>query len=546
MDLTQTTHMHKLLKQVFFLVFPFLWKDKVARMATSGTVGIIVLNTLAHTAIPWLLGYLLKQHQKLEILALLCIITLLLLCWYACGALNHLRAIIFFPVINRAIRNTRMRVVMQLHQSPLQSWERYGITEILSATTRISQSLRSFMSISFVNVLPSLVNIGAFSVAMWHVHRSTWYFSPLVLFSYSYVYFGIRHFLKIRQSCWEATDQANTAMTDSLYNTRFYRFHLAEEKKRLSTYFNAEAHGWLHNNFLLHKIPLVQVTWFSIVRGGLIIHLVLLLRVGVLSWTDFIVIERYIALVYRQLATITSQIQRLLSSAIDLQKVLGLLALPTGSTVSSLIPPQLARIPKTPILQVCNVSFAYTQHDKKVLQRCSLSIQQGDKIAIIGPSGICKSTLCHLLAGIYKPQQGKILLWGIPLDQLSLTTIGQHVHFVDQEANLISGSTTDNLMAEKVRKVHLGYPQDRLHYPTGKKMSSGEKQRALLARCLSYQPEVLILDETLSALDEASAQESLRLVLANVPTVIVITHRQSLVQDFKRIYRLEEGRLKAA
>jgi ABC-type bacteriocin/lantibiotic exporter with double-glycine peptidase domain len=75
-------------------------------------------------------------------------------------------------------------------------------------------------------------------------------------------------------------------------------------------------------------------------------------------------------------------------------------------------------------------------------------------------------------------------------------------------------------------------------------LSSGEKQRVLLARCLSYHPEVLILDETLGALDEASAQESLQLVLAQVPTVILVTHRQSLVTGFKHIYRLEAGQLK--
>jgi iron complex transport system ATP-binding protein len=95
-----------------------------------------------------------------------------------------------------------------------------------------------------------------------------------------------------------------------------------------------------------------------------------------------------------------------------------------------------------------------------------------------------------------------------------------------------------------VQTTPLAYLKDRLHLPAGKQLSSGEKQRILLARCLSYQPEVLILDETLGALDEASAQESLRLVLAQVPTVILVTHQQWLFQGFKHIYRLEAGKLK--
>ena len=538
--------MRNLFRQAFLLVFPFLWKDKVVRLATISTLGIILLNTLAQTTTPWLFGYLLKHYQALERTSLLLIVTLLLLCWYAHRILDPLRAIVFFPVINRAIRDIRMRVVMKLHQAPLQSWERYGITEILSASTRVSQSIRSFMGVSFVNILPALFKIGAFSVAMFHVHRSTWYFSPLVVLIYGYVYFGMRNFLELRRHCWEATDQVRTAITDSLHSTKFSRFHLEEEKKRLSAFFDAEEQGWLRNNFLRHKVSLVQVTWVAIIRGMLIIHLVLLLRAGDLSWADFIVIERYTSSIYRQVANITSQFRRVLSSVIDLQKVLDLLALPAHVAGVSLSLPQLALFPTAPILQVRNVSFTYAKHDTAVLQGCSLSIYHGDKLVITGPSGAGKSTLCHLLAGIYQPHQGEILLWGMFMQQLALATIGQYVYFVDQEAALISGTIANNLKPEKVQKTPLAYLKDRLHHPTGRKLSGGEKQRILLARCLSYQPKLLILDETLSALDEASAQELLQLVLATVPTVILVTHRQSLVQHFKRIYRLEAGQLKEA
>jgi ABC-type branched-subunit amino acid transport system ATPase component len=536
--------MRKQLQQVFFLVFPFLWKDKATRLATISTLGIVLLNTLAQTITPWLFGYLLKHYQTLKSTSLLLTVTFLLLCWYAHRTLGHLRAIVFFPVINRAIRDIRMRVVIKLHQAPLQSWERYGITEILSASTRVSQSIRSFMGVSFVNILPALFKIGAFSVAMFHVHRSTWYFSPLVVLIYVYVYFGIRNFLAFRRHCWEATDQVRTAITDSLHNTKFSRFHLEEENIRLSAYFDAEEKSWLHNNFLQHKIPLVQVTWVTLIRGGLVMHLVLLLRAGELSWADFVVIERYTSFVYVQLANITSHLRILLSSVIDLQKVLDLLALPTHAADASLPPLPLTFTPTSPILQVNNVSFAYAQHGTAILKGCSLNIYQGDKLVITGPSGVGKSTLCHLLAGIHQPQQGEVLLWGMPMQQLSLATIGQYVYFVDQEAALISGTIADNLKSEKVQQAPLAYLKDRLHDPSGKKLSGGEKQRIFLARCLSYQPQVLILDETLSALDDASAQELLQLVLVSVPTVILVTHRQSLVQGFKRIYRLEAGQLK--
>lgn len=538
-----------LFRQVFLLVVPSLWQTRANRVATIATLGITIISTLAHTATPWLLGYLLKHYHDLPLATVLLTIALLVLCWCAGITLNRLRQIVFFRVINQAIRDICLRVVMQLHQVPLQAWSNYGVMEVMSANSRVSSSIRRFMDISFVSIFPALFKMGAFSWAMLQVHRSTWYFLPLVLLTYGYVYRGIRSFLQTRRHLWEVTDQVRTAMNDSLLNTKFSRFHLEAETQRLGVFFDTEAQGWLRNNTHLHKIHLVQAALFSVITGGLVVHLVLLLRAGELAVADFVVIQGYIFSSYGQMHRITIRLRSLLSSVVDLKKVLDLLALPIRSTDSSLPFPQTIHAHTLPILQVRKVSFAYEEHGPAVLQELSLDIHQGDKVAITGLSGVGKSTLCHLLAGLYQPQQGEVLLQGTSLQQLSLATIGQYVHFVDQEVNLISGTIADNLMADTVQTAPLGYLQDRLHHPAGdagKKLSSGEKQRILLARCLSYKPEVLILDETLNALDEASAQALLQLILAAVPTVILVTHRQSLIQGFKHIYRLESGHLKSA
>jgi ABC-type multidrug transport system fused ATPase/permease subunit len=539
--------MYKLFQQTFRLVLPCLWKNRASRIATIATLGITLASTLAQTAAPWLFGYLLKHCRELGLSALLLTIALLVLCWCASKILDQLRKIVFFRVINQAICDIRLRVVMHLHQVPLQAWEHYGITEIISANTRISQSIRRFMSISLVYTLPALVKIGTFSVAMWHVHRSTWYFTPLVLATYGYVYLGMHNFLQTRRYLWEATDKVQTAIADSLRGTKLSRFHLKAEATRLGKLFDTEVQIWRRNYFYQHKISLVQAMLFFGITSGLVVHMALFLRAGKLSLEDFVVIKTYIFAIYAQMYAITTRLQGFLSSVVDMKKVLDLLALPIRSSDASLPPLKPTIAPAAPILEVHNVSFTYAQQDVAVLREISLIIHQGDRIAITGPSGVGKSTLCHLLAGIYQPQQGEILLWGTPLQQFPLATIGQYVHFIDQEANLISGTIADNLGKAKIQMMPLAYLKDRLHHTAGdagKQLSSGEKQRVLLARCLSLQPEILILDETLSALDKASVQTLLQLVLATVPTVILVTHQQSLVQDFKRIYRLEAGQLK--
>ena len=543
--------MYRLLKQTFTLLWPFLWKDNAARKATSYSVMIIVLNTLAHTAALWLFGYLLKHFKTLSITYVLLIIAVWLFCWYTNTALKHVREIVFFRVVNQAIRDIYLRVITRLHQVPPQAWAHYGITEILSANARVSQSIRSFMGATFIKIFPALVKVGTFSMAMWHIHRSTWYFLPAILLTYSAVYIGIRNFLQSRRRVWEATDRARMAMNDSLHNTKFSRFHLETEKIRLGNFLDTEAQGWWHNNFQLNKIYLVQDALFTAIAGGLVTHLVLLLRSEQLTIPDFVVIEGYIFSIYGQLRENAARIRRVLSSVIDFKKVLDLLALPPRSADASRPGPSINVGSITPILQARNVSFTYAGQSIDILQGVSLDIQRGDQMAIVGPSGIGKSTLCHVLAGIYPPQGGEILLYGTPFQQLSLATIGQYIHFVDQEAVLINGTIADSLMSDlsTPQTTLLAYLKDRMHHnmgDRGKKLSGGEKQRILLTRCLSYQPEVLILDETLNALDEASAQELLQLILKAVPTVILVTHRESLIQKFKHHYCLETKQLKAA
>ncbi|MEM7055513.1 MAG: ABC transporter ATP-binding protein [Bacteroidota bacterium] len=543
--------MFALLQRAFLLVFPFLWKDKSSKVATATTLLIILISTLAHTAAPWLFGQLIKFYNNSNPAYVSLITTLLILCWGIRLTLSQLRHIVFFKVVNQAIRDIRMQVIMQLHRVPLEAWEGYGTIEIISANTRVSMSIRNFMHISFVAILPALFKISTFSIAMLHVNLCTWYFPPLVILTYGYVYFGMQSFLRSRYKLWEATDQVRTIMVDSLHNTKFSRFHLDTEEARLNKFFDTEAKRWFRNNAHQYTIHLIQGALFILTAGGLIIHLVILLRAGQLTIPDFVIIKGYIFSIYTQAFQVTSHIRRLLSSVIDLKKVLDILALPTqhASAVLPMHTP-ISTIQEQPILQAQDISFAYKNSGTAILKNISLNIFRGDRVAITGTSGTGKSTLCHLLSGIYQPLQGAVLLYGRAMQHLSLSTIGRYVHFISQEAAIMTGSIADNLMAvpQTAQVMPLGYLKDRMNQSAGdegKKLSGGEKQRILIARCLTYKPEVLILDEALSVLDETSAQDLLKMILAQVPTVILVTHRQSFLKEFEHIYHLKEGKLVA-
>lgn len=535
--------MCSLLRQAFSLILPFLWQNRTLRKATIYTVVIMILHIMAHTATPWLLGCLLKQYQVMELPPLLGIVSLLLLCGYIGRAFIPLRNIVFAPVVNRAIRDIRMRVVMKLHQTPMQDWEQYGVAEIITANSRVYQSLRCFMNISLINVLPAWVNISFLTLASWKICPHTWYFTLLLLPIYRYVYLMMKQFIQLHRHAWAVTDQVNMVMDDSITSTRLHRFHLQAEEERLMAHFTQEEQYWSQNNLLRNGIPLVQVSWFTIVRGVLMLHLLHLLRNAALSGTDFIVIERYTALIGRQATYITAQIQQLLRSAIDLQKVLHLLSLPSPKVDKAT---QIKLTSETPVLETESIAFSYGEEAKSRILDVSLCISHGHKVAIIGDSGTGKSTLCALLAGLYTPQKGGVRLGGIPLTQLSSTTIGKHIHFINQSAILTSSVLTGAWGPHPVQGLDIATLKSRLQQTSGEidhQLSGGEKQRIRVARALSYRPEILIMDETLNNLDPQSARELLTIVCKYVPTVILVTHQKALISDFTHVYQLAHGRL---
>ncbi len=538
--------MHTTFLKLFRLVLPFLWKDRASRRATVATLGIIVTSAVAQNTTIWVFRYLIDHALGLPPSHLLLTVALLILSWHASIVLPKLIGIVFFYVINQATRALRLRVITHLHQVPLQAWEQHSAAEIISANSRVSQGLQNFMKASFVQIFPAIVNLVALSATLLYLHSHLAYFPLLVLLTYVYVYSSLRRFLQSRRQAWETTDQVRTAMNDSLQGTKFAQYHVATETQRLGQLFDKEAARWWRNKWQQYQIPLIQDTLFFLFAGLLVIHTLLLVRAGSLSISQFVVIKSTLWRMHSQMKRITVKMRSLLTSLIDLQKVLGFLDLPQRTATDA-----LTKVPHAPVLELRNVSFSYAPQAAPVLQHVSLAIQPGEHIAILGPSGAGKSTLCHLLAGLYPPQEGTVQLYGTSMQQLSLTTIGQYVHLVDQEAHLITGTIAENLRTEvsRAQTLPLAYLMERMEQSIsgeGKRISGGERQRILLARSLSYQSEVLILDETLSALDEESAQALLRLVLSTVPTVIFVTHRQSLVQDFQHIYRLEAGKLQPA
>ena len=235
------------------------------------------------------------------------------------------------------------------------------------------------------------------------------------------------------------------------------------------------------------------------------------------------------------------------------------------SPVQSPAHPVVSRPPSTgSTLQFEGLQFHYPSRPSQMaLQDFSVEVQAGQTVALVGPSGAGKTTLFALLLRYYDPQQGQVLLDGIPIQNLSLHDLRQRIGIVPQEPVLFSNSALENIRYgkpdatdEEVHAAAVAAFADEFivdlpdGYNTflgerGVRLSGGQRQRIAIARAMLKNPPLLLLDEATSALDahsERMVQAALESAMRG-RTTLVIAHRLATVQKADNILVLEHGRL---
>ncbi len=212
-------------------------------------------------------------------------------------------------------------------------------------------------------------------------------------------------------------------------------------------------------------------------------------------------------------------------------------------------------------LELRQVTFGYSRVAPPLLENFNLTLQPGERLALVGGSGSGKSTLAKLICGLYQPWSGEILLDGVPITAIPRPILARSLALVEQDIFLFGGTIRDNLtlwdhrvaepqliqacddalITEAVHTIPGGFQGELME--GGHNLSGGQRQRLEIARALVHNPSILVMDEATSALDAETEQRISHNLQQRGCTHVIVAHRLSTIRDCDQIVVLDNGKV---
>ena len=327
----------------------------------------------------------------------------------------------------------------------------------------------------------------------------------------------------------------------------------ARESKELARQRTKAAQAEESGKSLVEFVAFVVLAGMLMLVGSQVIQKTLAFRDALLFFAAFFMMMDPL----RKLAGANYKVQQMLAATARVFEYLDLAPEPgSGANLLELGPFERE-------IKLENVSFGYDPAKPPVLDEINLTVRKGEVVAIVGHSGVGKTTLIGLICGFYRPSAGRITFDGVDVAGVSVASVRKHIGLVTQETVLFDDTVACNIAyaqpsidrlrlerSARVAHAHEFIAQLAQGYQTvvgegGSMLSGGQRQRLAIARALYSDPEILILDEATSSVD-AESEHLIREAMAELMkgrTVLVIAHRLVTVERADKIVVLDRGRI---
>ncbi len=542
-------------------LLPYLWEYRGRVLLALGS---LVLAKVANVGVPLVL------KELVDVLDMDIIVALPVGLLLAYGALrlssslfNELRDVLFTRVRYRAMRRLTLRTLAHLHNLSLRFHLERKTGAISRDLARGAASLSTLLNYFTFSILPILVEfllVAGILVKQYDIVFTLIIFSSVAVYvAFTFAVTNWRMEYRLAMNRYES--QANNEAIESLINYETVKY-FGNEQLELSRC--DDTLGKWEDNAVISQASMSALNFgqAAIIAVGVTLIMFFAadeVRNGEMSIGDFVLVNAFLLQLFIPLGFLGIVYRQMKHSLTDMDQLVKLLN----------EKPEITDKPGAPDLVVTHgevrfehVAFAY-QPDRPILHDIDFTIPPGKKVAVVGASGAGKSTLARLLFRFYDVQQGRILIDGQDISQVTQASLRAAIGIVPQDTVLFNESLRYNLAyanpqaseeeiieAARLAQLHdfvqsLPEGYDTVVGERGLKLSGGEKQRVAIARAILKRPKILIFDEATSALDSESEQailSALKQASAN-HTTLAIAHRLSTIVDADEILVMENGRI---
>lgn len=444
---------------------------------------------------------------------------------------------------------------------PISFHKKNKMGEIGETINMAGNSLETIVGRNIIDIAPQILSIIISLIITFYINSKLALILVFALFIYLIVMvYKIRPLTQYHKKYRKNINELFGDAYDSIFNAHAIKQSSAEdyERNKLQTKSDSTVPLWMNLSRVWSSLSLFQKIIILITQITIFIISIINIRSGIMTLGELLAFNAYTGMMFGPFISIARDWQSIQGGIINIQKTENIL----GISAENYIPKDAPDIEITGKIEFKNVDYSY-EIDKPVLQNINFKVNAGEVIALVGESGVGKSTLVDLISGYHFPVSGELFIEGCDIKKINLKKLRESIAIVPQEVVLFNDTikknikygnfnSTDEEMTIASKKAHAldfieKFPSkwEQMVGERGVKLSVGQKQRVAIARAILRNPKILILDEPTSALDAGSEKiisDTLEELMKG-KTTFIIAHRLSTVRKADKILVFKDGKI---